>query len=61
MAVDFDRLNRETCEFNHRNVRMYSNNDRMGMSPSEYLAYKNNETYRSNNSSYPDRLYTSSR
>ena len=56
--VDFDALNRQTREWNHnRPVRFDSDNGRTGMSPQEFLAYKNNETYRAHNGSYPDRPY----
>lgn len=58
MAVDFDALNRATRDYNNsRPVSFGSDNGRMGMSPSEYLAYCNNQTFRSNNGAYPDRPY----
>lgn len=52
--VDFDRLNRETREFNHSNVNRFNNN---GLSASEKLAMLNNETFRARNGCYPDRPY----
>ena len=60
MAVDFDALNRATrdwknnhCSHPTSSIRS-SDNGRMGMSPSEYLAFKNNETYKANNGQYPE-------
>ena len=58
MAVNFDELNRQTREWNNsRPVRYSSDNGRMGMSPQEFLAHQNNQTFRANNGSYPDRPY----
>ena len=60
--VDFDYLNRQVSEAkNNEDPRRYdylrSDNGRMGMSPSEYLAYRNNQTYKAKNGQYPDRPY----
>ena len=58
MAVDFDALNRATRDYNrNRPVRFDSDNGRMGMSPQEFLAYQNNQTYRAHNGCYPERPY----
>ena len=60
VMVNFDQLNRQTREWNNTHCSHPSGgseNGRMGMSPSEYLAYCNNQTFRSNNGSYPERPY----
>lgn len=59
MAVDFDAHNRAIAYAEARKeVRRDTDNGRMGMSPSEYLAFRNNETFKSNNGSYPERPYS---
>ena len=47
----FERLNRETNEFNNRNVNHYNPNNRYGTH--EYWQnYWNNQTYKQNNGQY---------
>lgn len=58
MAVDFEALNRATkYAKDHEEVRRDTDNGRMGMSPQEYLAFCNNETFKANNGRYPERPY----
>ena len=64
MAVDFDALNRATRDFknnqcSHPTSSYSSSNGRMGMSPSEFIAWQNNQTYKANNGQYPDRPFKS--
>lgn len=54
--VDFDRLNRETREYNNRNVDRYNPSTR-----SNYNYFNpcrlNNETYKQNNGKYSSKYY----
>lgn len=49
--IDFDRLNRETRDFNNKNVNRFNENVKYGSS--EYWKnYWNNQTYKKNNGEY---------
>lgn len=55
MSDLFDRLNRETREFNSRNVDRYNSS-----APNSHYANfnrLNNETFKAHNGAYPDRRY----
>lgn len=55
--VDFDKLNRETCEHNNRNVDRFNTSATKGGTSAYWQNYNNNQTYKANNGAYPDRLY----
>lgn len=57
--MDFDRLNRETFNYNNGISRNISATDNIGrgMRASDLLANFNNYTYKANNGVYPNRLY----
>lgn len=56
---DFDRLNRETRDYNNgitRNISPTGGSAKYG-TREYWLAYWNNKTYKTNNGAYPERLY----
>lgn len=56
----FDALNRETQQYNHRNVTRPCSAEGTRspyISISDLLARRNSETYRENNGQYPSRPY----
>ena len=55
----FDQLNAETSDYNNRVVPSQSWywSQGTGLSARERIAERNNETFRANNGSYPDRPY----
>ena len=53
--VDFDKLNRQTSEHNHRNVDRF--NTSVPTSSRADFAYLNNQTYKDNNKAYPCCLF----
>ena len=57
--MDFDKLNRETHDWNNGITRNISATDNVGrgMRASDLLANFNNYTYKANNGVYADRLY----
>ena len=55
--VDFDRLNRETQEYNNRNIDRF-NTSSSNYGTSEYWQnYWNNQTYKQNNGQYSNFYY----
>ena len=54
--ADFDRLNRETRDFNNRNVNRYNPSTQGNYN--YFDPYKlNNETYKANNGAYSKKYY----
>lgn len=57
MMVDFDKLNRETREFNNRNVDRFNPSTPKYGTPSYWQNYWNNQTYKQNNGEYSKKYY----
>lgn len=59
--ADFDRLNRETSEFNNRNVSRYdyhrSEAEKKPVASREWLNYLNNQTFKANNGQFSKHYY----
>jgi hypothetical protein len=57
MAVDFDRLNRETHDYNCNNVNRFNPSTPKYGTSEYWLNYFNNQTYKQNNGEYPQRPF----
>ena len=52
MAADFDKLNRETKDFNNRNVNRFNTSSPKYGTSEYWQNYWNNQTYKKNNGQY---------
>ena len=57
MESKFDRLNRETRDFNNRNVNRFNESSKKYGTSEYWLNYWNNQTYKINNGQYPLKKY----
>jgi hypothetical protein len=58
IMVDFDKLNRETKEFNNRNVDRFNSSTPNAYGTSTYWQnYWNNQTYKQNNGQYSKKYF----
>lgn len=59
MAVNFDRLNRETREFNNRNVDRFNESTKANYNYFDPYKqnYLNNQTFKANNGQYSKHYY----
>ncbi len=55
--ADFDRLNRETREFNARNVDRFNRSTPPSHTSAAYFNRLNNETYKAHNGQYSSKFY----
>ena len=55
--IDFDRLNRETREYNNTNVDRYNPSTPKQNTSYSYLQYLNNQTYKQNNGIYSKKYF----
>ena len=52
--ADFEKLNRQTREFNNRNVDRFNKSSPKYGSANYWLNYRNNQTYKENNGQYSE-------
>lgn len=55
--TDFDRLNRETREYNAKNVNRFNPSTPSNKFSEYWKNYYNNQTYKQNNGQFPARKY----